>query len=40
MQVLGSMEVERIFSTLFFMKNKLWNCLANHLETIVEMYFQ
>jgi hypothetical protein len=23
MQVLGSMEVERIFSTLFFMKNKL-----------------
>jgi len=31
MQMLGSMEVERIFLTLSSMKNKLWNCLKNHL---------
>jgi hypothetical protein len=33
MQVLAFVEDERIGSTLFSMKNKVWNQLTNHLQT-------
>jgi len=34
-QVLGSIEDERCFSSLSFLKNKLWNSLDTHLECVV-----
>jgi len=37
-QVLGSVEDERCFSSLAFLKNKLRNSLDMHLECGVEMY--
>jgi len=40
MQVLGSMEDERTFSTLSFMKSKLKNHFNEHLHTIVKTYSQ
>jgi hypothetical protein len=36
--VLGSMENECYFSTLFFMKSKLWNQLTTHLNLVVNMF--
>jgi hypothetical protein len=39
-QVLGSVEDEHAFSTLFFMKSKLKNRFKEHLHTIVRMYSQ
>jgi hypothetical protein len=38
--VLGSVEDERTFSTLGFMKSKLRNHLGGHLETCVKVYAQ
>jgi hypothetical protein len=38
--VLGSVEDERTFSTLAFMKSKLRNCLGSHLDTAVKMFSQ
>lgn len=38
--VLGSVEDERTFSTLSFMKNKLQNRLSTHLPTVVAMHVQ
>jgi hypothetical protein len=38
MQVLGSVEDERTFSTLFFMKSKLRNRLSHHLHTLLGMF--
>jgi hypothetical protein len=38
-QVLGSMEDERTFSTFFFMKSKLKNRLNKHLHIVGGMYF-
>jgi hypothetical protein len=32
------MEDERTFSTLMFMKNKLWNQLFEHLDFLVRMF--
>jgi len=40
MQMLESMEDERSFSTLSFMKSKLENYVNNHLYTVVGMYSQ
>jgi hypothetical protein len=40
MQMLGSMEDEQTFSTFFFMKSKLRNCLNEHLNNVVGMYSQ
>jgi len=37
-QVLGSVEDERCFSSLAFLKNKLRNSLDTHLECVVGMY--
>jgi hypothetical protein len=37
---LGSVQDERTFSTLAFMKNKLWNCLTTHLKLVVGMKMQ
>jgi len=39
-QVLGSTEDERTFSTLSFMKSKLQNRFNEHLPMVVNMYFQ
>lgn len=39
-QVLGSVEDERCFSSLAFLKNKLRNSLDMHLECVVGMYSQ
>jgi len=39
-QVLGSMEDEQTFSTLYFMKSKLRNKLNEHLHVVVRMYSQ
>jgi hypothetical protein len=39
-QVLGSVEDERTFSTLTFMKTKLQNRLDGHLPVVVGMYSQ
>jgi len=39
-QVLGSVEDERCFSSLAFLKNKLRNSLDTHLECVVGMYSQ
>ncbi len=38
--VVGSVEDERIFSTVNFMKSKLCNCLTTHLNLVVWMYAQ
>ncbi len=38
--VLGSVEDERTFSTLTFMKSKLRNQLTTHLDLVVRMYAQ
>jgi hypothetical protein len=38
--VLGSVEDECTFSTLGFMKSKLRNRLASHLDTTVKMFLQ
>jgi hypothetical protein len=38
--VLGSVEDERTFSTLTFMKSKLRNRLTTHLDLVVRMYAQ
>jgi hypothetical protein len=38
--VLGSVEDERTFSTLGFMKSKLRNRLGSHLGTTVKMFSQ
>lgn len=38
--VLGSVEDERCFSSLAFLKNKLRNCLNEHLQLVVGMYSQ
>jgi hypothetical protein len=40
MQVLGSVEDEQTFFTLYFMKSKLKNRPNEHLHTIVGMYSQ
>ena len=39
-QVLGSVEDERTFSTLSFIKNRLRNRLTTHLELAVAMHAQ
>ena len=39
-QVLGSVEDERTFNTLSFIKNRLRNSLTVNLETCVAMYAQ
>ncbi len=39
-QMLGSMEDERTFSTLYFMKSKSINRLNEHLHVVVHIYFQ
>jgi hypothetical protein len=38
--MLGSMEDERTFSTLYFMKSKSINRLNEHLHVVVHIYFQ
>jgi hypothetical protein len=38
--ILGSVEDERTFSTLSFMKSKLRNHLSSHLDTTVKMFLQ
>jgi hypothetical protein len=38
--VLGNVEDERCFSTLSFMKSKLWNQLTTHLDLVVKMFAQ
>lgn len=38
--VLGSLEDERCYSSLAFLKNKLRNCLNEHLQLVVGMYSQ
>jgi hypothetical protein len=37
---MGSMEDERTFSTLMFMKTRLWNRLCEHLYLVVCMFAQ
>jgi hypothetical protein len=39
-QIIGSMEDERCFSTLAFMKSKLQNRLTTHLPLVVRMFAQ
>jgi hypothetical protein len=38
--VLGNVEDEHCFSTLSFMKSKLWNQLTTHLDLVVKMFAQ
>lgn len=38
--ILGSVEDERLFSTMACVKNKLINMLTNHLECSVKLYAQ
>ncbi len=38
--VLGSVEDEQCFSSIAFLKNKVWNRLNNHLQLVVSMYAQ
>jgi hypothetical protein len=40
MQMLGLVEDERTFSTLYFMRSKLRNHLNEHLNSVVVMYSQ
>jgi hypothetical protein len=37
-QVIGNVEDEKTFSTLFFMKSNLWNHLAWHLNIVICMF--
>jgi hypothetical protein len=39
-QVLGSVEDERTFSTVAFMKNKVRNCLTDHLNPAIGIFSQ
>lgn len=39
-QVLGSVEDERTFSTIAFIKNKVQNCLTNYLSPTVGIFSQ
>lgn len=39
-QITGSVEDERIFSTLTFMKTRLWNRLCEHFDLVVCMEVQ
>jgi hypothetical protein len=39
-RVIGSVENERTFSILTFMKSKLWNQLARHLDIAIQMFAQ
>jgi hypothetical protein len=38
--VLGSVEEEKTFSTLNFMKSKFYNCCIGHLDLVVRMFAQ
>ncbi len=37
-QIMGFVEDERTFSTLTFMKTRLWNRLCEHLDLVVRMF--
>jgi hypothetical protein len=39
-QVISIVEDERTFSTLTFMKSKLWNQLVGHLDIVIRMFIQ
>jgi hypothetical protein len=39
-QVIGNLEDEKTFSTLSFMKSKLWNHLAWHMNIAICMFAQ
>jgi hypothetical protein len=39
-QAINSVEDERTFSTLTFMKSKLWNQLVGHLDIVIHMFIQ
>jgi hypothetical protein len=39
-QVINSVEDERTFSKLTFMKSKLWNWLIGHLDIVICMFIQ
>jgi hypothetical protein len=39
-QIIGSMEDERTFSTLAFMKTRIQNCLCEHLDMVIWMFAQ
>ncbi len=39
-QIVGSVEDEKCFSTLAFLKSKLWNKLTTHLPLVVRMFAQ
>jgi hypothetical protein len=39
-QIMGSIEDERTFLTLTFMKTRLWNRLCEHLDLVVHMFAQ
>jgi hypothetical protein len=39
-QIIGNIKNERTFSTLTFMKSKLWNCLVGHLNIVIHMFVQ
>jgi hypothetical protein len=39
-QVIGNLEDEKTFSILFFMKSKLWNHFAWHLDIAICMFAQ
>ncbi len=39
-QIVGNVEDEKCFSTLAFMKSKLWNRLTTHLPLVVRMFAQ
>jgi hypothetical protein len=39
-QIMGSMEDERNFSYLTFMKTRLWNRLWEHLDLVVRIFAQ
>jgi hypothetical protein len=39
-QVNSSVEDERTFSRLTYMKSKLWNQLVGHLDVVIHMFIQ
>jgi hypothetical protein len=39
-QILGFVKYEKTFSTLTFMKTRLWNYLCEHLDILVRMFTQ
>jgi hypothetical protein len=39
-QIMGSMKNERTFSTLMFMKTRLWHHLYGHLDLVVHTFAQ